>query len=203
MGLFAEDGGLKTSPLVWGRAFAISRDERSVFMGHPELNVEARDVTSGGDLQGGLVERLRPMGESDLRLHAGRGQRREASQASVRGPTDAARPDVRWSKDQRGLTRTYRVDKARCAADRMARGNGIVLAAKNGTKSAGKLDSIETGARVELSWGTGWRGVADALAGNPTLIENGKITAYHCDVPFCKRQPRTGVGVTTTATSCS
>ena len=80
--------------------------------------------------------------------------------------------------------------------DRMARGNGIVLAAKNGTKKAGRLDSIDTGARVELSWGTGWPGVADALAGNPTLIENGKITAYHCDVPFCKRQPRTGVGVT-------
>ena len=194
MGLFAEDGGLKTSPLVWGRAFAISRDESSVFMGHPELHVEARDVTSRASFK------VDTWNDSDPWEKAISGYT-PAGGNFVKPPKRACAvrliglDNVRWSKDKRGLTRTYRVDKARCAADRMARGNGIVLAARNGTKGAGKLSGIKTGGRIELSWGTGWRGVADALAGNPTLLENGKITAYHCDVPFCKRQPRTGVGV--------
>jgi hypothetical protein len=195
MGLFAEDGSLKTSPLVWGRAFAISRDEKSVYMGHPTLAVKGRDVTTGAAFEVGAWNEQNPRdGEISGYTPAGGKAVKPPRRACAVRLVGAAEP--RWSKDRKAITRHYRVDRAKCSGDRMARGNGIVLASKNGTKGAGKLKAVETGTRVELSWGTGWPGVADALAGNPTLLENGRMTAYKCGVPFCKRQPRTGVGVT-------
>ncbi|MGH2755612.1 MAG: phosphodiester glycosidase family protein [Actinomycetota bacterium] len=194
MGLFAQDGALKTSPLVWGRAFAISRDERSVYMDHPKLVMKARDPSSGVVLDVGAWNEQTPR-DGEIAAYTPSGGR------AVKPPTRACSVrirkagELRWSKGRDALTRTYRVERAMCARNRMARKGGIVLASKNGTRSARNLSTLRPGTRLELLWGTGWRGVTDAVAGNPTLIENGRITAYNCDVSFCKRQPRTGVGV--------
>jgi hypothetical protein len=42
--VFAEDGQLKGTPIPWGRAFAISRDEANVYFGHPSVLVSVADA---------------------------------------------------------------------------------------------------------------------------------------------------------------
>ena len=49
---------------------------------------------------------------------------------------------------------------------------------------------------IRLRWSLRWTGVMDMIAGNPTLVEGGTVTATECPTAFCNRHPRTGVGVT-------
>ncbi|MDQ4025519.1 MAG: hypothetical protein M3217_08525, partial [Actinomycetota bacterium] len=45
--LFATDGRLDASPLIWGRNFAMSYDEQSAYFGHPKVTISALQHDSG------------------------------------------------------------------------------------------------------------------------------------------------------------
>jgi hypothetical protein len=61
---------------------------------------------------------------------------------------------------------------------------------------ATEITSFVPGDQVTVGWSFGWYGVFDAIGGNPTLVEGGRISVEQTNDPFFLRHPRTGVGST-------
>jgi hypothetical protein len=195
IGLFAEDGDLKTSPLTWGRAFAISRDEQSSFFGHTDLRMRA-SVSSTGDRWRIDSWNEGPPGSSEVAALT-------PSAASYLKPPQRA-CSVRlypsggpyWNGNGTGLIGEYVVHVVRCSEARLWRRGGTLLSTPLHGEQATHIKSLEPKQIVRLSWTLEWPGILDVIAGNPTLLENELITATDCPAPFCNRHPRTGIGVT-------
>ena len=196
--VFAEDGSLKTSSLIWGRNFAISVDESRAFVSHPQLvatmasvdSLERWQVTSWN-------ERAPAYSELSASTPAGGSLFRPRRRAcSVRlYPKDK----IRWRKSLRGVEKKYVVDRVRCSFRRLPRRDGVVISARRGTRAARSMQRVlGAGSIVSLGWRIrGWPGVLDTVGGNPTLLENGRRTVHPCSQSyFCYRNPRTGIGVT-------
>ena len=194
LGLFVEDGDLKTSSLTWGRAFAPTRDEASYFFGHPRFNVTVTGAASGATLRVATWNEG-PPSKDEIAGYTTAGKRmiRPPSQAcSVRLFPKSRRA---WAEKQDGLDRKMSVDRVRCAQRRLKRLGGIVLAIPSWGPLAPKLTSLSRGEVVLLHTSYGWPGTLDVLPGNPTLMEDGVNVGYACSAPFCARNPRTGVGL--------
>lgn len=195
---FAEDGDLVTSPQIWGRNFAISRDEQSTYFGHARLHIDMLEVDVGrtwkirrwNDWTDDSGEGLYGYTTAGAQLF-----RPLPNACSVRlYPTG----DVMWGPDGAGVTRGYSVDKVKCSDKRLARRGGVVLSAPRTTKQATRLqESLTPSETVTITWSMGWPGVLDTIGGNPNVLEDGKLAAGECSGSyFCLRNPRTGVGVT-------
>ncbi|MDQ3620442.1 MAG: phosphodiester glycosidase family protein [Actinomycetota bacterium] len=194
VGLFAEDGELKTSSLTWGRAFAPTHDESNYFFGHPGFSLTATGGTSGTILKVHTWNEG-PPAEDEIAGYTTAGKRMIAppSQAcSVRLLPQSKRA---WAENQDGFERKMFVDRVRCSDQRMKRLGGIVLATPTWGPLAPKLRSLLLGELVMMRWSFGWPGALDVLPGNPTLMEDGDNAGYWCADPFCGRNPRTGVGL--------
>lgn len=197
---FAEDGDLVTSPQIWGRNFAISRDEQDVHIGHARLHIDMLEVDVG------KTWRIRRWNDwtyasdegalSGYTKAGGQLFRPLADACSVRlFPTGT----VTWGPDGAGVTRSYTVDQVKCSEKRLARRGGVVLSTPRSTKQATRLQqSLTPSETVTITWSMGWPGVMDTIGGNPDVVENGKLAAGECSNSsyFCLRNPRTGVGVT-------
>ena len=195
--LFATDGELMTSPLLWGRNFALSYDEQTAYVGHPSTSITALQHDSGE------VWRIRYWNEQPVEP-AGLSAYTPAGGSLFRPPENAcsARLAVpgthEWNEDQTGVQQDLLLEAFRCGPRRMARREGIVVAAPIGSRAASAMEeSLVVGETISVTWSSGWPGVLDTIGGNPTLLEDGVITAEDCDTSyFCDRNPRTGVGVT-------
>lgn len=195
IGVFQEDGELKTTPLVWGRAFSMSFDELHTFIGHPRVRIKLVRASTGrsqsvqawnesGFPSGGLAA-YSPVGGT-----VARPPHRSCSARLY--PIG----DLEWDEKGAGLEQDHLVNRVQCGWERLSRAGGVVVSARRRTVESEFLSSLVRGESVRLSWSVGWPFVLDAIAGNPTLIEDGRMVAYSCTDPFCKRNPRTGVGVT-------
>ncbi|MFN2587237.1 MAG: phosphodiester glycosidase family protein [Actinomycetota bacterium] len=197
--LFATDARLDASPLIWGRNFAVSYDEQSAYIGHPRFSITALQHDSGE------VWKIRDWNEHPTAEAAYAAYSPEGGLA-FRPPENAcslrlAAPGaLAWNEDQTGVQQELVVQAFRCGPRRMARRGGIVVSAAIGTRHAASMErSIALGETLTLTWSSGWPGVLETIGGNPTLLEDGVITAEDCDDSyFCDRNPRTGVGVTAT-----
>ena len=194
VGLFAEDGDLKTSSLTWGRAFAPTHDKTNYFFGHPGFSVTATGDTSGTILRVHTWNEG-PPAKDEIAGYTTAGRR------MIQPPTDACsarllpRSKQAWAENQDGFERQMIVDRVRCSDQRMKRLGGIVLATPTWGLLAPKLRSLLQGEPVMMRWSFGWPGALDVLPGNPTLLEGGDNVGYSCASPFCGRNPRTGVGL--------
>ncbi|HEV2756310.1 MAG TPA: phosphodiester glycosidase family protein [Actinomycetota bacterium] len=195
--LFATDGRLDASPLIWGRNFALSYDEQSAFIGHPKFSATALQHDSGAlwKIRDWNVQEPSGAGYAAYTPEGGSLFRTPENACSVRLAAPGA---VAWNEDQTGVQQDLVVEAFRCHKRRMARRGGIVLSAPIGTRQATTMQkSIAVGETLTLTWSSGWPGVIETIGGNPTLLEDGAITAEDCeDSYFCDRNPRTGVGVT-------
>ena len=197
MGVFAEDGVLKASPLVRGGAFSLSRDESVGHIGYPRLSIRGHNLTEESKALW-IADWNEVFAASDK--ISGYTQ---AGGSVVKTPENACsarlvvRSKIRWARGKNGVSRTYRVRKMRCRQRRMPLNGGVVLAASRGTPGASKLKRrVDRGDRLNVAWSVGWPGALDVVGGSPVLLLDGKVIATECGGYVCKRHPRTGVGVT-------
>ena len=194
LGLFAEDGVLKTSPIASGGAFALSKDERHAYVGYPDLEVVADNATSGArwNVSDWNDQYPAPAGIAGYTKAGGDPVRPPSDSCSVRLLPQSK---MRWSAARVGVGRTYDVDKVACG-ERLYPLNGVVLAADRGTNNAARLSAARRGQDVRLAWSLGWAGVMDAIGGSPVLMRDGRVAVDSCSGYVCQRHPRTGIGVT-------
>jgi hypothetical protein len=195
--LFAEDGALVTSPLIYGRNFAVSQNEKNVYFGHPKLRALLTRQTSGeqwpvpawneADAVAGQV--------SSYTVAGGPSFRPPLNACSARLiPTGV----VTWREGHAGIAHEYTVDVVRCRWKRLKRRGGMVVAAPRATAEADLIAGLFVGESVTVSWSpkAHWTGVLDTIGGNPILVHDGVVTPGTCSGSyFCDRNPRTGVGV--------
>lgn len=196
VGVFSEDADFKTTPLVSGNAVALTPDEQQTFIGRPTTRVTLyRPFTeqthkvnewNAGDPLSGQIGGYSVAGGSAARPP------RDACSARLQPSSD-----VMWSASGVGYEGDYVVEKIKCDSSRLRRGGGVVLSTPDdGNKKANLISTLYPNETTRLSFSVGWPQVFDAMAGNPVLVENGENIGYKCDSSFCKKQPRTGIGVT-------
>lgn len=193
---FLMDGSLMSLGLQSGMSFSMSSDERSSFVGPPRL--AAHVDADAGDASADLAEwnSGRPSGSeiAAFTRYGGDVIAPPSNGCSVRlvpdGPADVVQGGEEVSRD-------YVVGGRRCGrAPRAVPPSGVVLASRRWGSGAGTLTGLSIGASVELSWSAGRPHVLDAIGGAPRLVREGASVARACRSLFCRRHPRTGVGVT-------
>lgn len=194
---FAQNSELVTSPLVFGRNFAMTPDEQSVFIGHPRDKAWLTQSDTGEVWQiGGWNEVPAGFGEFSVFTMAGGYNHkppRNSCSARLR-PTGA--PAMR--PEQTSVTQTFTVEATRCSTSRLNRKGGVIVTAPWGSVPGTQIEvGLLPGESVSLDWTTGWPGINETIGGNPTLFENGVETIGECPSTsmFCRRNPRTGIGV--------
>ncbi|MQA99046.1 MAG: hypothetical protein GEU78_01925 [Actinobacteria bacterium] len=196
--LFARDGSLLQTALVYGRNFAINRTETQTYFGHPKPRIYASEID---DLIEHRIDRInnRHPGYRQLALYSPESK----GVASVPEDACSARmyPTGPTSLSSDGVPgRQYEVGTVFCRRRRMARMDGTILSAQMNGSRAGEfaVPGFARGDRVTVGWTLGWPNVTDTVGGNPILVREGKIV--WSDVqgrhPFFARNPRTGIGVT-------
>ena len=195
--MFAQNSELVTSPLVYGRNFAMTPDEQNFYFGHPQDRMWLTQADTGepwtiddwneAPIAFGKFSVFTPAGGSTFKPP------RNACSARLL-PTAA--PAVR--PEQTSVTQTFTVGATRCASQRLNRQGGVVIAApRTSTEGTQIQTGLLPGESVTLDWTTGWPGVNETIGGNPTLLENGAETIGECptSAAFCGRNPRTGIGL--------
>ncbi|MGH2808223.1 MAG: phosphodiester glycosidase family protein [Actinomycetota bacterium] len=198
---FAEDGLLKTSPLIWGRNFSISRDEQDIRIRHNRLHTWLTQTDTGESWNLAAVNPVVP--DQD-----GFSVWTRAGQDDFKPPRDSCaarlRPDGTnvWTPTMDGLTRNYYVHRIVCRWRPLARRGGVVVTAPWGSANGALMQaSLLEGETVTYGWSLRRVGIMDTIGGNPTLLENGRYSIGECSSSyFCGRNPRTGVGVTANGT---
>ncbi|HSJ51169.1 MAG TPA: phosphodiester glycosidase family protein [Actinomycetota bacterium] len=189
---FAQDGNLVQAG--GGPLFALSRDESTVFVGSPPVVVEVANRDTG---QAWQLDRWNqgppPPGEiAGFSPEGGTLELPPEYSCSVH-----LAPDGKTSFDQNGtgVVRDFLVDQSACTPGRMSRDGGVVLSAAPATDEATHLLAMVPGTRLRLRWSVGWKGVFDLVGGMPVLVSDGRNVVPPCSSAFCRRHPRTGIGV--------
>ena len=194
LGLFAEDGRLQASPIASGGVFALARDEKTAYVGYPDLAVSGQDLTTGARWRVSDWNAQYPAeGRIAGYTSSGGDVVRPPKNACAVRLLPASKPS--WGPARVGVARKYSVDAARCAARRLLPSRGVVLAAARGTPGARRLEGVSRGDAVRLTWALGWAGVLDAIGGSPVLMREGAVMVSACSGYVCQRHPRTGAGV--------
>jgi hypothetical protein len=193
--VFARNGELKASPLLWSRAFSLSANESDLFVGHPRLDVwvdasSLQEVWSTNSFN-------EPPEPGGLAVHTPVGGRH------YRPPTNACAArlgrtsSLAYDEATTGVQRSYVVRQVRCSMFRMARHNRLVLSARRWSQAAVNISSLEPGDALKMGWTIGWPRALDVVGGNPVLLSERRIVAPEwCASLFCHRNPRTGIGIT-------
>ena len=191
---FLGDGHLKRTTLSGGVNFAVSRDQRRLFLGTASPGLRVLETSSGDRFPIARWNDGPPVvGEVAGFTDAGRGWLRPpAGSCSVRLRGAGG---IRWAHDG-SVEKPYVVARAGCFASSLARRGGVVLSAPPGTAEGFLLRSMRRDEVVRLSWGLGWPRAFDSIGGTPLLVEDGRVVATRCDPSFCSRHPRTAVGIT-------
>ena len=193
---FAQSTELIASPLLWGRNFALTPDEQTVYIGHPKFRASLTQQETGEvwniDAWNEVPARY---GQFSMYTTAGGYNHQPPRDACSTRLLPLGSPALH--EDQVNVVQSFYVDVTRCQWKRLPRRGGSVLAARRGSKQATMIKAgLVPGETVTVAWTTGWARVTETIGGNPTLLENGVITAENCtDSYFCKRNPRTGIGI--------
>ena len=195
--MFAQDSELVTSPLFYGRNFAMTPDEQSFFIGHPKDRMWLTQTDTGElwDIDA-WNEAPIEFGELSVFTMAGGSTFKPPRNACSARLLPLSAPALR--PEQTSVTQTFTVGASRCAGRRLNRQGGVVLAAPWGSTEGAQIQTgLLPGETVTLDWTTGWPGVNETIGGNPTLFEGGLDTIGDCpnSSAFCGRNPRTGIGL--------
>jgi hypothetical protein len=106
--VFARNGNLEASPLMWSRAFSLSADETRLSIGHPRLEVTLEDPDSDATWTLDSVNERPWPGEMALYTPAGgRFYRPPWNACSARLRGDGG---LEWGEEASGVLRTYVVE---------------------------------------------------------------------------------------------
>lgn len=195
---FAEDGDLVQTSVLGpnGKAFALSQDEQTGYVGAPDVQVSVEDLTRPGLFTVARWNKGEPGPGEVVGFTPAGGTLEEPpdSSCSARLLPDGAR---RWSDPaQSGIVRPYVVDAVRCGAAPMAREGGVVVVSRQNGMGALVVSALVPGDDVEVTWTMGWPGTVEMMGGSPVLLQDGvDVTDGNCHQYLCLRHPRTGVGV--------
>lgn len=195
--MFAQNSELITSPLVWGRNFAMTPDEQSFFFGHANDQMWLTQSDTGEVWPiGAWNESPAAFGEFSVFTMAGGRTYKPPRSACSSRLMPASEPALQ--PEQTSVAQTFTVSETRCSTERLNRLGGVVVAAPWGSTEGTQIETaLLPGESVTLEWTTGWPGVNETVGGNPTLFENGVETMGDCPTSssFCGRNPRTGIGL--------
>jgi hypothetical protein len=194
---FAHNSELVTSPLVYGRNFALTPDDQTVYIGHPEFGAWLTQHETSEQWEVGAWNKV-PAAKGELAIYTmagGYNHRPPANACSAR-----LMPLATPSLDPTGVSvsQPFTVTARACKSKPMARKGGTVVAAPWGSPQGSQIETgLVVGEGVTLTWTTGWPGIEDTIGGNPTVLENGAVTIGACPPSsyFCERNPRTAIGV--------
>lgn len=193
---FAEDGQLKTSPMIYGRNFSISRDEQTISFGHDRLDVwmTQLDTNETWDIDEVNPPQPDPGGFSAYTRAGSRPFSPARSSCAVRLFEDG--PPT-WTPSADGMTQAFHVDEVVCRSEPLPRRGGVVITTPIGSANAPAVAALIEGEPVTYGWSLRRRGVLDTVGGNPDLLEDGQQSVGECTSSyFCGRNPRTGIGAT-------
>lgn len=190
---YAEHGLPEATELAYGRNFSTSQDRSTSYIGRPKFRSDISHPASGGSWR---IHRWNDvLGEKQVAAYTQKGSWaiKPPEKACSMRLVPAAPP--RWDAQGLGVAQDLAVDALKCQSSRLGRKNGTVVSAAIGShQGTAWAKKITPGDLVKVTWSLGWEGVAQTIGGNPTLLEDGRITAQCEGSPFCKRHPRTGVG---------
>jgi hypothetical protein len=193
---FQVDGSLFTRGIHTGTSFAMRQDETTSFIGTTRLAIEARHAETEATV-GVAGWNSKPPGRSTVAGFTPAGgdvRRPPTTGCAVRLVPDS---EATWDTSGAGITRRYEAAKQRCGPKRMrVDPRTVVLASRRWRAGAEALSTMQPGDHVRLKWSFGWPRVADSMGGVPRLVDDGAIVASKCRSHFCRRHPRTGIGVT-------
>jgi hypothetical protein len=194
---FEADGSLLGRGVQLGTNFAMRDDETASHLDPPAVSIVGRHPPEGQPFD---VTRWNsgPPGPATIAAYTAYGG------AVVRPPIGGCAvrlvPDSphAWAPGGAGHTRRFAVDASRCGGARRMRRDprSVVLASRRWGGGSERLSAMVQGDRVRLTWSPGWQRVADTVGGVPRLVRDGAVVAPSCGSAFCRRHPRTGVGVT-------
>lgn len=193
---FQVDGSLRNRGIHTGTSFAMRQDETKSFMGTTRLAIEARHAETGAAV-GIAGWNSKPPGRFTIAGYTPAGG--DVRRPPTTGCAARLAPDseATWGPSGIGITKRYEAVAQRCGPKRMrVDARTVVLASRRWRAGSEALSTMEPGDRVRLTWSFGWPRVADSVGGVPRLVEDGTIAASKCRSAFCRRHPRTGIGVT-------
>jgi hypothetical protein len=193
---FQADGTLITRGIQRGTSFAMRQDETTSFIGTTDLEIEARHAETEATV-GVAGWNSRPPGRFTIAGFTPAGgdvRRPPTTGCAVRLVPDS---EATWDTSGTGISRLFEAEAQRCGPKRMrVDPRTVVLASRRWRAGAEVLSAMQPGDHVRLRWSFGWPRVVDSMGGVPRLVEDGKIVASKCRSRFCRRHPRTGIGVT-------
>ena len=192
---FMMDGLLMGRGVQNGTSFAAAHDETSTFIGppHPVVDgfVEAEGL--GFEVSGWNSHRPAAGAISAFTKYGGAVHRPPDSGCAARLAADGL---LGWAPLEVGVSRGYTVEAVRCVSPpRRVRSEQVVLASRRWGEGADAIEAMQPGDHVGLSWSVGWPRVLDSIGGMPRLVDDGVSVAPSCGSSFCRRHPRTGIGV--------
>jgi phosphodiester glycosidase len=196
------DDELRTSGIHDGVQFAVSQDETRAWARHPDFSVTASSTRRGFSIDrwnAGL-----PAG-GEIGAFTKTGGNVDAPGTDMCAARLSPTGSYGWSDaDHSGVSRSYSVasQPEPCRFRRMPIGRiagSVVLNARRSCACAQRVKDLKPGDPVTLTWKTvGWKGVLDAIGGQPLLVKDGKNvgpTSTAGPSYFYRNNPRTGVGV--------
>ena len=204
----AVDGDIRTSGIMNGSGFAISKDEKFAWADHsdPVISAEASDGTSFRIDHWNADDRNGPGGPVLGEITAytkdgGTRQSPDVDTCSVRLINPTGR---RWSNAAKtALSRTWNVGQKVCQHDPLSIGSetgNVVLNARQTGVGADALKALPVNGTVTVSWRlAGWSGVIDAVGGQPVVVDRGVNVGPPPTTGssyFYKPNPRTAIGIT-------
>ena len=193
---FLMDGNLMGRGVQNGTSFAVAYDETAAFVGPPRPVVDGLLESGNVDFRVSGWNSHRPAdGAIAAFTRYGAGVHRPPrSGCAARLVADGP---LGWAALEAGVSRRYTVDVVRCVSPpRRVGAREVVLASRGRGQGADAIRAMQRGDRVRLTWTVGWPRVLDAVGGMPRLVDDGRSVAPTCRSSFCRRHPRTGIGVT-------
>jgi hypothetical protein len=189
---FAEDGDLKQLSFAGAPSFTITADEQLTTFDQPQETVTAAEEDTWP------IERWNfgapPF--TDISAFTPAGGSLEVPPPNACAVRLLPASGQRWAPNNSGVEVDYTVNEVGCSTGPMALNGGVVLAARPGSDGAILIGSLTSGEIVSLTWSIGVPSVLDTVGGFPLLLESGEVVAENCSNSFCKKHPRTAIGVT-------
>ena len=198
----ASDGDIRTSGVLKGAGFAITKDESVAWADRPDPVIELK--ASDGDafkIDGINAGQPNNAEVAGFTAAGGRQQAPGNGMCSVRLLHPTARV---WSNAGRaGISRRYEVGQKACQAEPLVVGGEqgtMVLTGKRGTGGATLVEGLPAAGTVTITWKLqGWPGITEAIGGQPVIVEAGRNVGPPPTTGssyFYKPNPRSAIGIT-------
>jgi hypothetical protein len=204
----AVDGDIRTSGIMEGSGFAISKDEKFAWAARPD-QIIAADASNGtsfrvdhwnGDDRNGPGGPV--LGEITAYTKAGgTKQQPDVDTCAVRLINPGPRS---WTNaDRTAVQRTWQIGQRVCQHDALAIGSdpgNVVLNSRLTGVGADSLNALPVNGTLTISWRiAGWPGVIEAVGGQPVIVDAGVNVGPRPGTGssyFYKDNPRTAIGIT-------